>query len=301
MSCHLIWLDQGEFPVVPHPEDFINKDGDSTQVSDFVEAKAQTLIREDKKRIDEENIQGRGPDSMIKTIFGFFSLPVEMDDNKRIDFPLFTWGISLLCFLIHVYFTNNQTIQMFGFYPKLSLNGDWLNYIVNVFMHGDYFHLLSNLYFFLTFADNVEDYYGKIKFVLIILLAPFIINFLTSMISIKGNLPHIGLSGVITAIMVLYGFTFRNSRIAFLIPYFHFSGSLTRSMHYLPSFTWLRFKAKYVVFFYCIKDLLYYFLFEKEGATNISHSSHLAGAIIGMLIYFLLKRLESSSFELTTH
>jgi len=65
----------------------------------------------------------------------------------------------------------NMFFLEYGFIPKkLFMPGDIISVkekvvpmFTSMFIHGNFFHLLSNMYFLFIFGDNVEDRFGHIK------------------------------------------------------------------------------------------------------------------------------------------
>lgn len=297
--CRVVWLDKNEHKEVPDHNDLIESHGDSTLISDVAQAEAQVAIRKVAFENERDALVGNGPDELMKKLFGFVGLPVEMSEHGKPRLPIFTWAVSILLVLIHIYFTSNNTevFQTFGFYPQLELNRDWTNYIFSSYIHGGWFHLLSNLYFFSVFTDDIEVAMGRVKFVLFLFISPIVINLLGSFMSFAKGTPHVGLSGVISAILVMYGLRFRHSRIAFLFPFMDVVNFRTNTFSILRSYGWLRLRAKYVALAFFMKDLFYYFLFESRGLTNIAHSGHIAGAIVGLILSLILFKKDQIDLE----
>ena len=111
------------------------------------------------------------------------------DDNKtrRIDVAKVTWALIALCLFAFVYqesLRGNALYDFvfgFGFIPALlagsaELPADlahmpsWLTLVTYQFLHGDWGHLLFNMYFLWIFGDNVEDAMGHWRFLAFYLL-----------------------------------------------------------------------------------------------------------------------------------
>jgi membrane associated rhomboid family serine protease len=72
------------------------------------------------------------------------------------------------------------------------------------FMHGDIFHLLSNMLFLWVFGDNVEDALGHVKYLIFYLLCG-VIGGLTHAIMLPASpLPLIGASGAVAGVISAY-------------------------------------------------------------------------------------------------
>lgn len=282
-NCHLVWLDRKDFPEIPVPEDMITPYGDATLVRSVAEQIAYVSVAQDKK--DNSDIIGPGPDSMWKAIPGFIGLPIEMEDDRKNGLGWLTWTLALQMLTIHYFFTSSDPafIKEWSLITSDIFRHMGLTTITWGFIHADWVHLISNIYFFGVFADDVEIYYGRRKFLLLIIGCLFSSAFITMLINSKPNIPHIGISGVICAIMVNYGLIYRKSRIAFFMPYMHSvaSGAYTRM------FGWFRISSIWVIAAYFAKDLLLYFFFELSHLNNISYSGHIMGACFGFIFWLL--------------
>ena len=60
-------------------------------------------------------------------------------------------------------------IREWGFIPDLWYRHGGMTLLTSFLLHAGIWHAASNLYFFLTFADNVEDHLGAGKFLLLLL------------------------------------------------------------------------------------------------------------------------------------
>ncbi len=282
-NCYLLWLDKNDFPEIPTPDDMIFPIGDATIVSSMVEQISYNYQAQDKK--DNPDIIGPGPESMWKSIPGFMGLPVEMEDDRKNGLGWATWVIAFSMLMVHIFLTtkNPSFIKEWSLLPIDFFRHAGLTTITWGFIHADWAHLISNLYFFGVFADDVEVYYGKRKFLYLIFGCLFFSAFTTYVIYKNPSTPHIGLSGVICAIMINYGLIYRKSRIAFFMPYMH---SLTNGS-YTRIFGWIRISAIWVIVGYMIKDLILYFIFELNHFSYVSYSGHIIGATFGFIFWLL--------------
>jgi membrane associated rhomboid family serine protease len=73
-----------------------------------------------------------------------------------------------------------------------------------MFLHGDIFHLLSNMIFLWVFGDNVEDAMGHLKFVVFYLLCGIAGGLLHALVLPNSKLPLIGASGAIAGVIAAY-------------------------------------------------------------------------------------------------
>src|SRR5437870_11119967 len=77
-----------------------------------------------------------------------------------------------------------EMIHRFGLIPAQLWRYGGLTWISSFFLHGGFWHLISNLYFLLLVGDNVEDYLGRGRFVLLLTLATLGGDALHSMVAV---------------------------------------------------------------------------------------------------------------------
>jgi membrane associated rhomboid family serine protease len=79
-----------------------------------------------------------------------------------------------------------------------------LTLITYQFMHGDIFHLLSNMIFLWVFGDNVEDALGHVKYLVFYLLCGVAGGLAHSAMLPSSPLPLIGASGAVAGVIGAY-------------------------------------------------------------------------------------------------
>lgn len=94
---------------------------------------------------------------------------------------------------------------------------DWLTMLTCTFLHADILHLLGNVWFLWVFGDNVEDRFGKVRFLCFYLAC----GFLASLAEYVSD-PHswrlcVGASGAIAGVMGAYLRLFPSARILTLL------------------------------------------------------------------------------------
>ena len=82
------------------------------------------------------------------------------------------------------------------FFPHKNV---WLAVVVSMFLHASWIHVLGNLWFLWVFGNNVEDYLGKIGYVLFYLAAGIVAAATYALSDLSSLTPVIGASGAIAA------------------------------------------------------------------------------------------------------
>ena len=87
-----------------------------------------------------------------------------------------------------------------------------------MFLHGGIWHLVSNMWSLYIFGDNVEDYFGSIRYLIFYLLCGILSGLFHLLFNIYANIPTIGASGAIAGVMGAYFILYPKSKILTLIP-----------------------------------------------------------------------------------
>ena len=86
-----------------------------------------------------------------------------------------------------------------------------------MFLHGDWFHLLSNMWFLWLFGNNIEDRLGHFIFLLFYLVVGWLGTACQWAVSPDAVIPVVGASGAIAGILGAYAVTFPKARVKTLV------------------------------------------------------------------------------------
>ena len=89
-----------------------------------------------------------------------------------------------------------------------------------MFLHGGWLHIIGNMWFLWIFGAKVEEYMSAFVFLIFYLVCGMASGATQLMFSWGSNLPSIGASGAISAVLGAYVVFFPSSRILTLIPLF---------------------------------------------------------------------------------
>jgi membrane associated rhomboid family serine protease len=73
-----------------------------------------------------------------------------------------------------------------------------------MFLHGDIFHLSSNMLFLWVFGDNVEDALGHVKFLVFYVVCGIAAGLVHTVMQPNSEIPLIGASGAVAGIIAAY-------------------------------------------------------------------------------------------------
>lgn len=151
-------------------------------------------------------------------------------------------------------------LSPFGLTPTLVKKGYIWQLFTYMFLHGDFFHILFNMFILWMFGRSIEEEWGTKEFVKYYFITGIGAGVFTFILSINSSIPTIGASGAIFGILVAYAMLFPDSLI----------------------YVWFLFpvKAKYLVMFFAILELIASVRYTPDG---IGHFAHLGGMVVGYL------------------
>lgn len=147
------------------------------------------------------------------------------DDNplRAIPYQWVTIGliaVNCVAFALEIAPGAEAAVATFGLIPMELFGGaalggggnigqqikipEGLTLITYQFLHGDIFHLLSNMLFLWVFGDNVEDAMGHVKFLVFYLLCGIAGGLAHAAFLPTSGLPLIGASGAVAGVIAAY-------------------------------------------------------------------------------------------------
>ncbi len=173
-------------------------------------------------------------------------------------------GISIVDLL----FPNYQLKFRLGFNPYLVWHErQYYRLLTSMFVHGDFFHLLFNLFTFYFFAFVLErQFYQNSWHTLLLVLLSQVISHLPDLLrySHQPRYWSIGASGAIIAIV-----------FSFIL----FEPTATLLVFFVPMPAWV----------FAIVFLIFSIMMSRQGNDNINHIAHVVGALTGVVITLILK------------
>jgi membrane associated rhomboid family serine protease/Zn-finger nucleic acid-binding protein len=271
-TCQFAWFDPAEFEQMPQP-------AVQTQAAPspaLPEKARQAAALLEVKRISEE--AARGPDGEMpveswKHLPALFGLPVECDTSPLRSVPWLTWSVTaLICVISIAAFSNlRHAIHEFGLIPAEVWRDHGLTMITSFFLHGSVFHLVTNVYFLLVFGDNVEDYLGRWRWLLLLFGAAIAGDVGHVLANPTSTVPCVGASGGISGVIAFYALKFPHARLGFMWGRWWYYSWVT-----LPA--WGAF-ALWTVLQVAGAG------FQLAGMSAVSAFAHLGGAAMGLLFW----------------
>lgn len=145
--------------------------------------------------------------------------------------PLVTWGVMATCIIIFVSMQlmpdqlSYRLINLYGMVPIRYTNpyyglpfDGYLSFLTSLFLHGNWQHLIMNMWFLWIFGDNVEDRMGRLPFLMFYLACGLLATFLQWFFDPNLAIPVVGASGAIAGVLAAYFFLYPLERVVVWIP-----------------------------------------------------------------------------------
>lgn len=144
--------------------------------------------------------------------------------------PILSYGLIIVNVAIFLFQTSlspdglNNLVYTYGVVPTSLLEGHgYYTLITSMFLHGGWMHLIGNMLFLWVFSDNIEAIIGSGKFILFYLLGGMVAMAAHAFFNPGSDVPSIGASGAISAVLGAYLVMFPDSRVRVLVLLFFFS------------------------------------------------------------------------------
>ena len=98
----------------------------------------------------------------------------------------------------------------------------WLPLLTSMFLHGGWWHVISNMLALYIFGDNIEDRLGPVKYLVFYLVGGIIASGAHLVAYSGSRVPTVGASGAIAAVLGAYLILYPRSRVVTLVPIFYF-------------------------------------------------------------------------------
>jgi membrane associated rhomboid family serine protease len=157
-----------------------------------------------------------------------------------------------------------------------------LTLVTYMFVHADWFHLLTNMLFLWVFGDNVEDAYGHVGYLVFYLFCGVAAGFIHAVMFPNSEMPLIGASGAVSGVLAAYLVLLPRARVWILV------------LFRLP----LRVPAALALIGWIVVQVVSLFALTDDESVSVAWWAHIGGFAIGLLITLLLRsrlreRLES--------
>ncbi len=167
---------------------------------------------------------------------------------------------------------------------ELKIGDSIFPFFSSMFLHGGFFHIISNMWFFWIFGNNVEDAMGHFKFLIFYLLCGVGAGLSQILMNPHSTIPMVGASGAISGVLGAYFLFYPGARILTLVIAFFFV-----RMIYVPAGIFIL-----IWFFMQVVNSL---TINPEGG-GIAWYAHIGGFLTGIFLagFFVRKRVRRRFF-----
>lgn len=141
------------------------------------------------------------------------------------------------------------------------------------FLHGGWWHLISNMLFLWVFADNIEDAYGHVSFALLYLFCGVVAALAHVLVVPFSGAPLVGASGAVSGVLGAYLVLFPKARVWVLLA------------ARIP----LRIGAVWVLGGWFLLQIFSWWM-TRDSETEIAWGAHIGGFIAGAAITYAIRR-----------
>ena len=157
-----------------------------------------------------------------------------------------------------------------------------ISWFTAMFMHGSWDHILGNMLFLAVFGKNVEDAFGRLRYLAFYIAGGFVANATQTAITLlagsaaSARVPMLGASGAIAAVLGAYFVLYPDSRVLTLVLVFPVK---------IPAWIWLG-----VWFLYQLVEADYGITSAHANGGGVAFFAHVGGFIFGVLVAIWLAR-----------
>jgi membrane associated rhomboid family serine protease len=216
------------------------------------------------------------------------------DDNPTRITPIITGiliAVNVMVFLYQVSL-GPQSLRLFvyqyGTIPSVVVGAQKLreniaaipsvlSIFTSMFLHGDWMHLLGNMWFLWIFGNNIEEAMGGLRYLLFYLASGFLASWSHILSNTNSILPSIGASGAIAGVLGAYILLYPRARVWTLI----FLGFFIRLM-YIP--------AGIILGYWFLLQILNGSMAGRQDAGGVAFWAHIGGFMSGMLLVGIFKK-----------
>lgn len=202
------------------------------------------------------------------------------DTLRTRRFPLVNWLLIALNAIVFYYELQLgdqglfRFVNTWGLIPRRFIADPtqaWMTVFTSMFLHGGWFHILSNMWILIIFGDNIENRLGGGLYFVFYLMSGIAAAALQTFLLSTSETPMIGASGAIAGVLGAYLILYPQARIASLVPIIFI-------------FTVVEVPATLFLGFWFVSQLFSGWL-SLQGANvdSVAWWAHIGGFVFGML------------------
>lgn len=163
--------------------------------------------------------------------------------------------------------------HLLHYYGPLEMFG---RLTTTMFLHGGWFHLLSNMLYLWIFGDNVEDSMGHGKFIFFYLITGYIASLAHVWSMPESTVPMVGASGAIAGVLGAYLILHPRAKVLTLLPL----GIII---------TIVRIPALLFLGFWFVLQVVNQMMVSSQAAQAVAWWAHIGGFVAGVILINFFK------------
>ena len=155
-----------------------------------------------------------------------------------------------------------------------------LSAVTSLFLHGSWLHLLGNMLFLWVFGNNIEDRFGRLRYLLFYLGCGVVATYGFAFANPHSPEVLVGASGAIAGVLGAYFILYPRARVWSLVP--------------LLLFIPLRLPAWLVLGLWFLLQWVYTAGYAVSPAGSVAYLAHVLGFLAGALVAVLMRGAQGS-------
>lgn len=206
------------------------------------------------------------------------------DNLVRRTFPFVNYLfiiINIGVFLMELSAGGSDLVTRYGAIPYLVINAAQYPFaivtlVTSMFLHGGWLHLAGNMIYLGVFGDNIEDVLGHFRYILFYFTGGLVASFTHIFMDPTSQVPMVGASGAIAAVLGAYLVFFSKARIRVIIIFFFFQIGYVSSLFILG-------------FWFIIQLFNGIGSIAATSSGGVAYWAHIGGFVAGVIIAFIVR------------
>ncbi|MCL5023795.1 MAG: rhomboid family intramembrane serine protease [Nitrospirae bacterium] len=147
-------------------------------------------------------------------------IPLSDTDRRPLNFPIVTAvtiAVNAVVFFFELTMDDTFVIEWAYVPSEIAAGKRLLTLLTAMFMHGGWFHIIGNMVYLWAFGPEIEDVMGRGRYLAFYLLGGLAASLAQIGMNPSSNIPNLGASGAIAAVMGAFLITFPRDRIRTLV------------------------------------------------------------------------------------
>jgi membrane associated rhomboid family serine protease len=211
---------------------------------------------------------------------------IPLSDGLRARrFPIVNTALIVANFAVWLFYelpNLNSAVHDASFYPCAVNNTcnapePWgVSWITSMFLHGSWDHILGNMLFLAIFGKNVEDAFGRLPYLVFYFAGGFVATLTQTAMTLlfaskaEAQVPNLGASGAIAAVLGAFIVLYPNSRIFTLVVIFFVQ---------IPAWVYLG-----LWFLYQLVEANFGLFSSSANGGGVAFFAHVGGFIFGFIV-----------------